>query len=152
MIDILTTKSIFETAIAAINADKKVINHLIISPTESHAVKRLADKPGLNLVVKLPDTESDIESEDHYSEAGKMIVFLLEKHNQGNFTEDEEIQRYAEIQATMRTLKEWFTSSGKDLYTAKWKVNGKMRTEWEFQTFGGHDGLSVSFTITDYQL
>lgn len=131
------------------------IKHLILSPIESHLIKKIGDKTGIILAVKLPDADSKIKDVDNKSEENHMLMFLLEKQDPGNVDDNKERIHYAKMQTVMSFIKDWIANRG---------LNGNIcggdetlsdkafHTEWEYQTFRNLNGLSITFDLKDFSL
>jgi len=132
----------------------KVIDHVIISPTESHLIKKIADKKGIVLAVKLPDADAVIESVDNYSDMNHMLLFLLEKVDHSAHKNAIETAHYAKIQAIMKLVKEYILHHGlnSNVFNGDETLDKPFHSEWEYNTFGGYNGLSVSFDLANYDL
>lgn len=135
-------------------AEGRVIDHIILSPTESHIVKKLKDRKGMCLAVKMADADTKIESEDNYSEDNHQLFFLLEKCNPGDFTDQTEREHYQKMQYVMRLVKEYLKSIGFNGINCGGEetLSKPFHTEWEYQTYGGFNGLSISFDLQDFRL
>lgn len=134
--------------------DGKGIDHIILSPTESHIVKKLSDKKGICLAVKLADADSNIESTDNYSEQNHQLFFIIEKCNPGDFTDQTEREHYQKLQIVMRLVKEYLKQIGLNGMDCGGDetLSKPFHTEWEYQTYGGFNGLSISFDLQDFRL
>lgn len=133
---------------------KKKIDHVHISPTESHLIKKIANKSGVILAVKLAEADSEIESIDSYSEMNHELWFVLEKVDPGIMTDAKELTHYAELQQIMRVVKEYVMEQGLtgNVFGGDETLAKPFHTEWEYQAFGGFNGLSTSFDLQDFEL
>jgi hypothetical protein len=132
----------------------KRIGKVILSPTEQRLVKKLDNVSGLALAVKMPDVDSDIQTIDDYSENNHCLMFLLEKVDPGKFSESEELAHYAAIQKVMQRFKELILERGLNgnACGGEETLSKAFRTEWEYQIYGGFNGMSLSFDLQDFQL
>ncbi len=132
----------------------KVIDELVVSPTETHLVKKIGDKRGIILGVKMPDADTELISSDNYSDNNHCLFFLIEKIDPGKHDDFIERWHYSKMQNIMKLIKDWLLQRG---------LNGKVcggdetiskpfHTEWEYQIFGGFNGLSISFDLKDFSL
>lgn len=132
------------------------IDHIVVSATEPHMVKKLKDKPGVILAVKMPEADTDINSIDNIRENNHMLIYVIEKVDPGTLSDQIEREHYSDLQEIMRLVKEWIAERG---------INGNVcggdetlsnkkayHTEWEYGTFGGFNGLSISFDLIDFSL
>lgn len=132
----------------------RAIDHIILSPTESHIIKKLSDKKGICLAVKMADADSVIESADNYSEQNHQLFFVLEKCNPGDFTDQTEREHYQKMQLIMRLVKEYMKRIGLNGINCGGDetLSKPFHTEWEYQTYGGFNGLSTGFDLQDFAL
>lgn len=132
----------------------KGIDQIIVSPTESHIVKKLKDSKGVCLAVKMPDSDFGIDTVDNYWEENHQLFFLLEKCNPGDFTDQTEREHYQKMQIIMRLVKEYLKNIGMNGVGCGGEetLSKAFHTEWEYQTFGGFNGLSISFDLRDFKL
>lgn len=132
----------------------KKIDQVLLSVTESHISKKLSDKTGVLLAVKMPDADSDIRTADDYSENNHCLFYILEKINTGSIDDDIERGHFAKMQRIMTLVKEWLLAHG---------LNGSeddggetlsksIRTEWEYQVFSGFNGMSIGFDFRNFDL
>jgi len=130
------------------------INHILLSPTESHIIKKLSDRKGICLAVKMADSDSNIGSVDNYSEQNHQLFFILEKCGPGDFTDQTEREHYAKMQYITRLVKEYLLNHGLNGIDCGGDetLSKPFHTEWEYQIYGGFNGLSISCDIEDFRL
>ena len=136
----------------ALTAQKLTIAEVVLSATESHMVKKLGDKKGILVAVKMPDADARMESADNYSEMNHILLFVLKKADLSGLTNQGEADMYNQLQSVTAKIKEWFVARGGDgnLCGADTEMQQKIRTEWEYNVFGGFYGLSISFDLRDF--
>lgn len=120
---------------------------VVMAVREGHMQKKLKDKEGIWLCANYPDGELSGESDSH-KEKNNVLLFLLEKVPSGSDTDEEELLRYATIQRMMKILKEELLVM--DFVCGELEADSGMLTEWEYDVFGGFNGLSVGLKLTDY--
>lgn len=141
---------------AAVNNMLKVqklsIAEVLLSATEPHMIKKLADKKGILVAVKMPDADARIESEDNYSEMNHILMYVLKKADISGLTNQGEADMYNQLQTVTSAIKQWFVARGGDgnLCGTNTTMQQKIRTEWEYNVFGGFYGLSISFDLRDF--
>lgn len=136
----------------ALKTQKITISEVFLSATESHILKKLADKKGIIVAVKMPDADARIESEDNYSELNHILLYVIEKADISGLTNQGETDMYNKLQTVTAKIKEWFVTRGGDgnLCGSDTKMQQKIRTEWEYNVFGGFYGLSIGFDLLDF--
>ena len=134
----------------------KKIDHIVIAATESNLVKKIKDLDGVILALKMPDTDTEMESVDNYWEMNHQLLFLLEKINDGQLKPDSETFHYAKIQYIMKLVKEYMLSCGLNGWSLSESNDETLakpfHAEWEYNQFGGFNGMSVSFDLKDFSL
>lgn len=131
-----------------VNKDSRTkIDGIVIAVSERHLVKKLKDSTGLVLCSNYPDAVSD-GGKDNYTDNNSLVLFLLEKVSAGQETDEEELLHYARMQEVMQRLK----AELRDMDFACGELAGaeKITTEWEYDVFGGWNGLSVGLKLEDY--
>jgi len=134
----------------------KRIDKIVIASTESNLVKKIKDLSGVILALKMPDADTEMESVDNYWEMNHQLLFLLEKVNDGQLTPDSETFHYAKIQYIMKLVKEYMLSCGLNGWSLSESNDETLakpfHAEWEYNQFGGFNGMSVSFDLKDFSL
>jgi len=127
------------------------IDNVIISMQEEQLIKKLKDKGGIILAANVPGAEED--KTISYRGEGDVIMFIIEKIPAGSQTDDAEFTAYAKYQTIMlRLMKLLFgDEEGADnlICGANITAPEKLKIEWEYNIYGGYNGLSVSFKLTD---
>lgn len=123
------------------------IDGAVMAVSEKHLVKKLKDSTGLMLCTNYPNSDSS-GGKDHYEENNGVLLFLLEKVSSGQETDEEEFLHYARIQQVMQLLKAKLREM--DSFCDIISGAENMITEWEYDVFGGWNGLSVGLKLKDY--
>ena len=130
-----------------VNGVEVLIEHLVMGVEEGHIVKKLKDKRGVCLCVNYPDATGNGE-DDNETDVQPVYFFVVEKANAGSQTDDEEMKHYGKLQDIMRLLRRAVRDSAKrNCIGVVVDMNDKI--EWEYQIFGGFNGLSMGVKITD---
>ena len=123
------------------------IDGTVIAVSEKHLVKKLRDCTGLMLCANYPDAVSQ-GNEDNYRERNSLLLFLIEKVPSGQETDEEELLHYARIQQVMQLLKTKLWEM--DSFCAEVEGAESMTVEWEYDVFGGWNGMSIGLNLVDY--
>lgn len=123
------------------------IDGTVIAVSEKHLVKKLKDSMGLILCANYPDTVSQ-GTEDNYRERNSLLLFLIEKVPSGQETDEEELLHYARIQQVMQLLKTKLREM--DFFCGEVEGAESMTVEWEYDVFGGWNGMSIGLNLVDY--
>ena len=142
MINILRYREILVELRARINQRSEMkIDGVILAVSDKHLTKKLRDQAGFFLCANFPDAESKGNA-DNYKEDNRLLLFLLEKVPAGDET------HYARMQDVMCILKDEI----RDMDFVCGEISGgeDINTEWEYDVFGGFNGLSIGLKLTDY--
>lgn len=123
------------------------IDGTVIAVSEKHLVKKLKDSIGLMLCANYPDAVSQ-GNEDNYRERNSLLLFLIEKVPSGQETDEEELLHYARIQQVMQLLKTKLREM--DFFCGEVDGAESMTVEWEYDVFGGWNGMSIGLNLVDY--
>ena len=123
------------------------IDGTVIAVSEKHLVKKLRDCTGLMLCANYPDAVSQ-GNEDNYRERNSLLLFLIEKVPSGQETDEEELLHYACIQQVMQLLKTKLREM--DFFCGEVDGAESMTVEWEYEVFGGWNGMSIGLNLVDY--
>lgn len=148
MINILRYREILAELRNRVNARSEMqIDGVIVAVSDRHLTKKLKDRTGFLLCSNFPDAESK-GIPDNYREDNRLLLFLLEKVPAGDETDEEEITHYARMQAVMQILKSEIRSM--DFVCEEIAGGNEISTEWEYDVFGGYNGLSIGLKLTNY--
>ena len=129
-------------------AEDAQIQGVALAVHEGHMLRKLKDKRGIYLCAKYPDckTSGDIDS---YTGDNDIVLFLLEKVPSGQQTDEDELTHYAGLQQLMLILRDQLM---KDPFVCndEMQVTTDLTIEWEYDIFGGWNGLSIGFKLQDY--
>lgn len=127
------------------------IDEIVIAADERHLIKRLNDKRGTVLAVSLPAADSSANDENNYSDRNNIFLFILEKKHQDQ-TEIEELAHYQEMQVIAKGIKEFIIEqkeAGSEFFA--FANESRIRTEAEYNVFGGYNGYSIGFELKDFE-
>lgn len=148
MIDIVRFREILLELRQRVNAQSDTsIAGVVMAVREGHMIKKLKDKAGIWLCANYPDAELNGNTDSHRERNG-VLLFLLEKVSDGQETDEEELQHYAVLQRLVYLLKAELLSM--DFACGELDIEAAMLTEWEFNVFGGWNGLSIGLKLVDY--
>lgn len=118
---------------------------------EKHAVKKLGDRTGIQLLVKYPSSDTEGRNEDNYSESNDLLIYVIEKWDEGQFNYQQEMDRFNLLQQVNRKVKGYFKHNIRALMCER-SLDKPFHTEFEYMQFGSWNGLSNSFSVKDYDL
>lgn len=147
MINISRFREYMIERVAEVNAlSEHRIAHLFLGVREEHLVKKLRDSSGICLCVSYPDAEST-GSDDCPRDTQKSYLFLCAKVAPGALDDEQELLSYRDLQQVMLLLRNRLRDSSECI-----NINPEesFRIEWEYQIFGGFNGLSMSLTFNNY--
>lgn len=150
MIEIRRYREWLIELVADINRESEgqKIDGVVMAVHEGHLIRKLRDRRGVWLCARFPDWQVN-GSSDVYSSDNEVLLFLVEKVPSGQHDDEEELNHYARLQGLMIRLRDklW---EGNLLCDDSVQLNGGMKFEWEYDLFGGWNGLSVSFKLEDF--
>ena len=116
------------------------IHSVALAVREGHMIRKLKDRQGIILCAKYPDctTSGDIDS---YSGDNDLVLFILQKVPSGQQTDETELTHYAALQRLMFILRDYLMSTFQAC--GGMQVSGDLTIEWEYDIFGGWNGLSI---------
>jgi len=150
MIDILRFREYVAELVADVNSHSDIkIDNTVIAVKEEHMIKKIRDKSGVCLCVNYPDVDADGDG-DNVSDSHSIFFFLCEKVTQGSQNDESEMQMYGKLQKLMLQLR-------KSIYEYRLITQqcvpiipeNKLRIEWEYQIFGGCNGLSLGLKYSE---
>lgn len=130
-----------------VNVREVLIKHLVMGVDEGHIVKKIKDKQGVCLCVNYPDAVGS-GTDDNAIDVQSLYFFVVEKANPGSQTDDGEMLHYGKLQDIIRLLRTTLRIFAQgNCIGVEIDLNDKI--EWEYQIFGGFNGLSMGVKITD---
>lgn len=124
------------------------IEGIALAVREGHIIRKLRDRRGVILCAKYPDSTVNGDA-DNFSSANDMVLFLLEKVPSGSQSDEDELAHYAALQQLMLALRNRLMDSPFACDTGMQLTTG-LAIEWEYDIFGGWNGLSIGFKLQDY--
>ena len=120
------------------------IDTIVMAVREEHMVKKLQNKLGITLCVSYPDAQSS-GTEDNYTDNQQAFFFVVKRLAPGQLDDETEITTYAELQDIMLDLRDVI----RDYYSECMGIipEESYKIEWEYQIFGGVNGLSMGVTF-----
>ncbi len=149
MINIIRYRELLVELQQAVNDKQKdAIDSVVLAVREGHMTKKLRERQGVVLCSNYPDAHLQ-GSAHNYSDSNKIYLFVLEKVPSGKETDEEELQHYGRLQEIMRLLRDALLTN--DTVCGEIKTDEDITTEWEYDIFGGWNGLSIGLTLHDYE-
>lgn len=130
-----------------VNADEKHLSHFVMGVEEGHIIKKLKDRKGVCLCVNYPDAVGS-GADDNATDVQPLYFFVVEKANPGSQTDDEEMLHYGKLQDIMCLLRGAVRAAAQQNCIGV-EVDMNDKVEWEYQIFGGFNGLSLGVKVTD---
>lgn len=132
----------------AINKDCSAaqIEGIAMAVREGHMIRKLRDRRGIILCGKYPDATTT-GTTDNFGTDNDVVLFLLEKVPSGQHSDEEELLHYATLQRLMLLLRDRLMQSPL-LCTDDTQAPVELTIEWEYDIFGGWNGLSVGFKLS----
>lgn len=136
----------------AADFDEEITIRLAV--TESQLVNLLKDLDGVVVAGNIPGADISNQSSWFQSE-GECLLMVLEKMPEDYQGTEREYTRYGQLQHLMESIVRLLTNyDGFDQICDKGTVDytRPLTIEWEYNTYGGFNGLSVTFRLKDKEV
>lgn len=148
MIDIKAFREYISELVYETNQElENKIEHIVLSVNESHMTKKLQNKSGVCLCVSYPDAQAVGES-DNVKDSQQAFIFVCQRVSPGQLDEEGELALYCELQHIMLVFRDFLRGAENDCVDINPEESYKI--EWEYQIFGGLNGLSMGLKFTNY--
>lgn len=125
-----------------------------LAVTETQLINLLKDQTGIVVAGNIPGAE--ISTGDGWMKSeGEALLMVLEKMPKDYQGTDKEFDRYAVLQQLMIEIVKVLTNYegfGEFCDMADVDDQRPLTIEWEYNTYGGFNGLSVTFRLKDKQV
>lgn len=120
-----------------------------LAVTESQLVNLLKDQSGVVIAGNIPGAE--ISNNGYWMSDGECLLMVLEKMPADYQGTEREAGRYAELQRLMAAMVKLLTGEDFQEFCDKGEVRLErpITIEWEYNAYGGFNGLSVTFVLRD---
>lgn len=129
------------------NSCQYKIDNVQMAVSEAHMIKKLQSSCGITLCASFPDSRGT-GSADSMKEDEQAFFFVVEKVSPGTDNNDGEINRYEKLQTVALALRDALLQSSSDCFRLIPDYDYKI--EWEWQIFGGYNGLSIGVKFENY--
>lgn len=124
-----------------------------LAVTETQLVNLLKDKAGIVVAGNIPGAE--ISKRSWFQSEGECLVMVLEKMPEDYQGTESEFESYSKLQQLMIEIVRLLTNyDGFGNFCDKGEVDYSrpLVVEWEYNTYGGFNGLSVTFKLKDKEV
>lgn len=124
-----------------------------LAVTETQLVNLLKDKAGIVVAGNIPGAE--ISKSSWFQSEGECLLMVLEKMPEDYQGTESEFESYSKLQQLMIEIVRLLTNyDGFDNFCDKGEVDYSrpLVVEWEYNTYGGFNGLSVTFKLKDKEV
>lgn len=132
---------------AADDTDKKKIDGVILAVQEDQLIKKLKDKKGTFLAGNVPGAK--ITNDGYIESKGKGLLFLIRKIAAGSESDEKEMNTFQDLQDIAREVIKWIMEPGSYMCDNYIEKAEQIQVEWEYNIYGGWNGLSISFNLKD---
>lgn len=118
--------------------------------TESQLINMLKDIPGIVIAGNIPG--ADFSKDGFFRSDGECLLMVLEKMPEDKQGTESECERLSVLQKLMlEIVKLLLNYDGFDRFCDKGDIDYSrpLRVEWEYNTYGGFNGLSLTFRLKD---
>lgn len=124
-----------------------------LAVTETQLVNLVKDKAGIVVAGNIPGAE--IGKSSWFQSEGECLIMVLEKMPEDRQGTEAEFESYAKLQQLMiEIVRLLINYSGFGSLCDKGEVDYSrpLVVEWEYNTYGGFNGLSVTFKLKDKEV
>ena len=124
-----------------------------LAVTESQLINLLKDLSGIVVAGNIPG--ADISKSSFFQSEGECLLMVLEKMPEDEQGLEQEYTRFARLQQLMTEIVKLLTNyDGFDRFCDKGEIDYSrpLNIEWEYNTYGGFNGLSVTFRLRDKEV
>ena len=121
-----------------------------LAVTETQLVNLLKDQSGIVIAGNIPG--ADISKQSFFQSEGECLLLVLEKMPEDRQGTEWEFTRYDVLQQLMKEIIKLLTNyDGFDRFCDKADLDYSrpLTVEWEYNTYGGFNGLSITFRLKD---
>ena len=121
-----------------------------LAVTETQLVNLLKDQSGIVIAGNIPG--ADISKQSFFQSEGECLLMVLEKMPEDRQGTEWEFTRYEVLQQLMKEIIKLLTNyEGFDRFCDKADLDYSrpLTVEWEYNTYGGFNGLSITFRLKD---
>ena len=121
-----------------------------LAVTETQLVNLLKDQSGIVIAGNIPG--ADISKQSFFQSEGECLLMVLEKTPKDRQGTEWEFTRYEVLQQLMKEIIKLLTNyDGFDRFCDKADLDYSrpLTVEWEYNTYGGFNGLSITFRLKD---
>lgn len=136
------------TAVAAAKCETDV-PRIRLAVTEEQLINLLKDMPGIVVAGNIPGT--DIRNNGCWMSGGECLLMILEKWSADKQGTDWEYQELGKIQQLMAAVIRLLTGEDFQKFCDQGELDYAytISVEWEYNTYGGFNGMSVKFRLKD---
>lgn len=140
---------IAELAAAASQKSGVAYSKIRLAVTETQLINLLKDQQGIVIAGNIPGSE--IKNNGYYWSENECLLMVLEKMPEDYQGTDHEYERYGELQQLMAAIVRLLTGEDFQQFCDKGELDTSRPVviEWEFNTYGGFNGMSVTFRLKD---
>ena len=121
-----------------------------LAVTETQLINLLKDQSGIVIAGNIPG--ADISKQSFFQSEGECLLMVLEKMPEDRQGTEWEFTRYEVLQQLMKEIIKILTNyEGFDRFCDKGELDYSrpLTVEWEYNTYGGFNGLSITFRLKD---
>ena len=121
-----------------------------LAVTETQLINLLKDQSGIVIAGNIPG--ADISKQSFFQSEGECLLMVLEKMPEDRQGTEWEFTRYEVLQQLMKEIIKLLTNyDGFDRFCDKADLDYSrpLTVEWEYNTYGGFNGLSITFRLKD---
>ena len=151
MIAINNYRQFISELVAAASQQSGVsVDHVRLAVTETQLTVLLKDLPGTVVCGNVPGTDLQYPA-GYWLSSGQCILYVLEKMPRDRQNTEQEFQDYARLQQLAAHIVRLLTGEDFQQFCDQGELDRsqQLSIEWEYNTLGGFNGLSIGFRLKD---
>lgn len=151
MIAINNYRQFISELVAAASQQSGVsVDHVRLAVTETQLTVLLKDLPGTVVCGNVPGFDIDYPS-GYWHSTADCVLYVLEKMPRDRQNTEQEFQAYARLQRLVAHLLRLLTGEDFQQFCDQGELDRsqQLSIEWEYNTLGGFNGLSIGFRLKD---
>ncbi len=128
------------------------VDKIRLAVTETQLTILLKDQPGVIVCGNIPGMQLSYPT--YWLSEGECLLMVLERMPDDRQGTGSETERYARLQQLMMQIVRLLTGEDFQEFCDKGEVDFSrpLNVEWEYNQYGGFNGLSVTFLLKDKQI
>lgn len=140
MISLTNLKTYFEQMPVRIDN----LKNFVLTPAESHVVKKLKDLTGISLIVTYPTASGDADNEDNIKFANTILLWVVYRPEESSVTAASELADYEKCQDIILEILSLMNADRQTgCHLMSRMLDNSVEINPEYNIFAGHNGWTT---------